>query len=485
MGEEIQYSHFRQSDYARFARHLQDETQLLGEWFRHHQFSGKDPVAGYELEAWLIDPRGEPCPHNVPFLQAANNPLLSPELAQFNVELNVPPQHLGDSVLADFSHSLDRLWQQCQQHASQLDCDILGIGILPTLRDEHLTLENMSTLDRYRALNEQVLRLRNGKPIPLNIVGHQHLQSEHMDVMLEAAATSLQIHIQVPQHLAVRYYNAAIALSAPMVAVSANAPFMFGKRLWEETRIPVFEQSVPTGGFDGAAHGPVQRVGFGMGYARESLFECFSENLAHYPIMLPVEYEAAAEKLQYLRLHNGTIWRWNRPLIGFDSDGTPHMRIEHRVCSSGASMQDNIANIAFFYGLVHFYATIAEPVENDLNFAQSRDNFYNAAQHGIDTQVQWTDQQRIKLQKLVLDQLLVEAETGLHKLGIDEKDIRHNLRIIEKRTLNGQTGSQWQKQFAELHQYDMQKLTKQYLHNQRSNVPVHCWDFASETLTNK
>jgi gamma-glutamyl:cysteine ligase YbdK (ATP-grasp superfamily) len=483
MGEEIEYSHFKQSDYALFRQNLEEETRLLQDWFHRHQLSSQPPVAGYELEAWLIDARGEPCPKNTRFLDAADNALLSPELARFNIELNVVPQPLGGAVLSDFSQNLDRLWRECTGQAEKLDCHLLGIGILPSLRDEHLTLDNISGLDRYKALNEQVLRLRKGRSIELNIVGHEHLQSQHMDVMLEAAATSLQIHIQVPQHQAVRYYNAAIALSAPMVAVSANAPFMFGKQLWEETRIPVFEQSVPTGGFEGACHGPVQRVGFGMGYARASLFECFAENLEHYPIMLPIIYDHAKEQLQHLRLHNGTIWRWNRPLIGFDADGTPHLRIEHRVCSSGASMQDNIANMALFYGLVHYYATIAEPPEQALSFSQSRDNFYHAAQHGLDGTVQWTEQQRIKMQKLVLDQLLIEAETGLRKLGIAETDIKHNLRIIEKRTLNKQTGSQWQKQFAALHNFDMQKLTRQYLHNQRSNIPVHCWDFASETLS--
>jgi len=485
MGEEIEYSHFKQSDYARFRRSLLEETRILQDWFHGQRLSSRAPVAGYELEAWLIDAQGEPSPQNARLLEAAGNALLSPELARFNIELNVAAQPLGGSVLSDFSHSLNKLWQQCSVQAGQLDCHILGVGILPSLRDEHLTLDNISCLDRYRALNEQVLRLRKGRSIALNIVGHEHLQSQHMDVMLEAAATSLQIHIQVPQHLAVRYYNAAIAVSAAMVAVSANAPFLFGKRLWEETRIPVFEQSVPTGGFEAARDGPVQRVGFGMGYARSSLFECFQENLEHYPIMLPVAYEGDAERLHHLRLHNGTIWRWNRPLIGFDDDGTPHLRIEHRVCSSGASMQDNIANIAFFYGLVHYYATIADPPEDTLSFSQSRDNFYNAAQHGFDAHTHWTEGQRVRLQKLVLDQLLIEAETGLRKLGIDEPDIRHNLRIIEKRTLGKQTGSQWQAQFAALHDFDMQKLTKQYLHNQQSNIPVHRWDFSSQTLTDR
>jgi len=344
MGEEIQYSRFNKSNYDQFERCLREETQLLGEWFDDNALSSHEPVAGYELETWLIDDRGTPCSLNEHFLELANNDLLTPELARFNVELNVTPQDLHSSVLKDFENSLSTLWQQCQKTAKKMQCDILGIGILPTLLDEHLTLENISTLERYRALNEQVLRMRHGESIQLNIVGKETLQAEHLDVMLEAAATSLQIHIQVPQHKAVRYYNASLALSAPMVAVGANSPFMFGKNLWEETRIPVFEQSVPTGGFDGASKGPLRRVGFGTDYARKSLFECFEENEQHFPVLLPVEYEHDIEELRYLRLHNGTIWRWNRPLIGFDNDGTPHIRIEHRVVAAGPSHCDNIAN---------------------------------------------------------------------------------------------------------------------------------------------
>ncbi len=476
MGEEIEYSHFRHNDYIRFQKHLTDETALLREWFEHRQLSLRAPVAGYELEAWLIDARQRPCPHNARFLELADNPLLSPELARFNIELNVPPQNLTGGVFSDFRHSLQQLWQQCRQHAARLDCDILGIGILPTLHDADLSLDNISTLDRYRALNEQVLRLRRGQSITLDIVGRSHLQSEHLNVMLEAAATSLQIHIQTPQHQAKRYYNAAIVLSAPMVAVSSNSPFLFGKPLWEETRIPLFEQAVAIGGFEHASHGPVQRVGFGMGYARESVFECFEENRQHFPVMLPVHYDSTPSALRHLRLHNGTIWRWNRPLIGFDDDGTPHLRIEHRVCASGPSIEDNIANIAFFYGLVHFYATLIDAPENSLSFAQSKQNFYCAAQHGIDATVGWLENRRVKLRKLVLDRLLVESETGLRKLDIDDTTIQHYLGIIEQRMRNRQTGSAWQRRFAQTHHHDMTLLTHTYLHNQRSGQPVHCWD---------
>jgi hypothetical protein len=477
MGEEIQYSRFNKSNYDQFERRLNEETRLLGEWFDGNALSEHEPIAGYELEAWLIDDRGTPCSLNEHFLELANNELLTPELARFNVELNVIPQDLHSSVLKDFETSLSKLWQQCQKTAKKMQCNMLGIGILPTLLDEHLTLENISTLERYRALNEQVLRMRKGEAIQLNIVGNEHLQAEHLDVMLEAAATSMQIHTQVPQHSAVRYYNASLALSAPMVAVAANSPFLFGKNLWEETRIPVFEQSVPTGGFEGASKGPLRRVGFGTGYARKSLFECFEENEQHFPVLLPVEYEHDIDELRYLRLHNGTIWRWNRPLIGFDDDHTPHVRIEHRVVAAGPSHADNIANIALYYGLAYYYANIAEPVEEQLGFAQVRDNFYTAAQHGINSHIEWVDNKSITIQKLVLDRLLIEAETGLYKLGIDEQDITHYLGIIEQRISSKQTGSEWQRRFAEYHDNNMQLMTKNYFNNQKQNEPVHLWDF--------
>jgi gamma-glutamyl:cysteine ligase YbdK (ATP-grasp superfamily) len=479
MGEEIQYSHFKRADFNSFEKRLAAETQLLTRLFDDSRLSSRPPVAGYELEAWLMDSDQFPRPDNEVLLKYADNALLSPELARFNFELNVEPRPLHSDVLSQFRSSLSQLWQQCAEQAAASGNDIIGIGILPTLTDADLTLENISTLDRYRALNEHVLRLRDGEPIELNIVGNEHLQSRHMDVMLEAAATSLQIHIQAPQDLAVRYYNASILLSAPMVAISANSPFLFGKQLWEETRIPVFEQSVPTGGFAGASHGPLQRVGFGTGYARESMAECFVENLEHYPIMLPVNYHQDVGQLRHLRLHNGTIWRWNRPLIGFDDDGTPHIRVEHRVCAAGPSIEDNIANIAFYYGLVHYYATLTEPAEDIISFTQSRTGFYAAAQHGIHAHIDWVDGERSTIQRLVLDRLLVECETGLHKLGIYQEDIDHYLSIIDKRIASGQTGSAWQRRFAETHDNDMNLLTKTYLDNQRSDEPVHDWDLSS------
>jgi len=479
MGEEIKYTRFNRSDYVRFKKSLDNETEILNEWFNNQSLSKKTLVGGYEIEAWLIDNDGIPCPHNKQLLQSAHNELLSPELAKFNIELNVRPQAVKSSILSDFESSLIKLWNQCQTISSQNHCSLLGIGILPTLQDKHLTLENLSKLNRYLALNEQVLVQRKGEPIKLDIVGNDHLKSEHHDVMLEAATTSLQIHIQTPQDQAVNYYNASIAVSAPMVAVAANSPFLFEKDLWDETRIPVFEQAVASGGFNGAAHGPIQRVSFGSGYAKRSLFECFSENVEHFPVLLPVEYDNDINNLRHLRLHNGTIWRWNRPLIGFDEDSTPHVRIEHRVTAAAPSNVDNIANIAFYYGLAHYYANFADPVNETLPFSQARDNFYLAAQHGLNSHVTWTDKKRYSMKKLILDQLLIEAETGLNNLSLDDDDIKKYLNIIDKRITSEQTGSTWQRNFASRHQHDMQKLTMTYFKNQKTNYPVHTWDYIS------
>jgi gamma-glutamyl:cysteine ligase YbdK (ATP-grasp superfamily) len=479
MGEEITYSRFVKSDYQQYERHLRQETAILAEWFNSHSLSKREPVAGYELEAWLIDENASPCPRNQALLERANNPYLFPELAKFNIELNVDPQPLNGNVLSDFYSQLQHLWKNCEQISDDIGCNMLGIGILPTLTDNDLSLDNISSLDRYRALNEQVLRQRKGKTIDLKIIGNEHLEVSHKDVMLEAASTSLQIHLQTPQDKAVRYYNASMVLSAPLVVVGANAPFLFNKDLWYETRIPVFEQSVDIGGIGGAAAGPIHRVTFGSHYARDSLFECFNENLEHYPVLLPVSYDTEPEKLNYLRLHNGTIWRWNRPLIGFDEDGTPHLRIEHRTMSSAASMIDNIANIAFYYGLVEYYANCIDPPEEALTFAETKDNFYRSAQLGLSHRLQWSDGGNYTVRELVLDRLLSEAATGLSKLGISDTDSRFYLGIIESRTSSGQTGSQWQRKFVDLNGRNMQLLTKSYFHNQQHNKPVHEWDFES------
>jgi gamma-glutamyl:cysteine ligase YbdK (ATP-grasp superfamily) len=478
MGQEIEVVRFTPADFAEFEQRLQAETALLAEWFRARSFSVRDRMGGFELEAWLVDESARPAPVNEAFLRRLCNPMVVPELARFNVELNDHPQHLWGSAFSRFEASLGATWQQCARVAQELHTGLLMIGILPTVQESELCQENMSDLKRYRALNEQVLRLREGEPLRLDINGREHLKTEHHSVMMEAATTSFQLHLKVHPDHAVRAYNAAIIASAPLVAVTANSPYLFGHDLWDETRVPLFEQSVSVGGLAGASHGPLRRVTFGSGYARDSLMECFTENAQHYPVMLPMHYRDGLEQMAHVRLHNGTIWRWNRPLIGFDYDGMPHLRIEHRVIPAGPTIVDMIANAAFYNGLMQTLMTQAIPPELQLPFAVARDNFYAAARRGLDAHVRWFGEARGTLLALVSGQLLPMARQGLQQLEIDPADIDRYLGIIEARVNSGQTGAAWQRACAARLGRNLQAMTQIYRAHQDAGRPVHEWPVA-------
>ena len=249
MGQEISGIHFSKSDFERFHQRLCEETELLKQFFLENRFADTQPVSGFELEAWLIDQQFTPSAQNAAFIRKFASPMVSPELASFNVEFNYTPQVLTGPALSTLEAEMQQLWDKGTQTAHTMDCHLAMIGILPTVRQSDLCMAHISAMKRYAALNEQVLRLREGKPLQLNIHGVDVLRAEHRDVMLESATTSFQIHLQVPLGIAMRAYNASIILSAPMVAVAANSPFLFGKNLWAETRIPLFEQSVEVGGY--------------------------------------------------------------------------------------------------------------------------------------------------------------------------------------------------------------------------------------------
>ncbi len=475
MGEEIGSSHFTEEDFSNYKRQLECETEILAEKFRNHEFADEHPVAGFELEAWLIDRNLSPAPVNELFLEKFNNPLASPELANFNIEINTEPRTLRGHALSVMHQSLNETWSACRQTASEIDTEVIMAGILPTVVNEDLTLANMSKMKRYRALNREVLHRRKGKPLVLDINGVEHLKLIRRDVMLESAATSFQLHTQVTQESAARYYNASIIASAPVVAVSANSPYLFSKDLWDETRIPLFEQAVATGGYDGAAFGPIQRVTFGTGYVRQSLFECFQENIEHYPVLLPVQLDGENENLRYLRLHNGTIWRWNRPLVGFCDDGTLHLRIEHRVIPSGPTTADAIANAAFYYGIASALSKSEIAPENLLDFDKARDNFYRAAQLGMNARLTWLDGKLYPAIALLETVILPMAHEGLEGLGITSSDRHEYLGIISERLKSRMGGTAWQRAYVKKHGKDMVGLTGRYLEQQNSGKPVHDW----------
>ena len=476
MGEEISCSHFKHHDFQRFARLLKQETEVLESWSREGRLSRQRSVGGLELEMWIIDRNGTPLPLNERLIAQAASPDIVAELSRFNVEFNVDPQPIGGRGLEKLEQELTETWARCRAAAEVLDASVIAIGTLPTVEEAQLSLDNISAGERYRALNEQAMRLRHGKPFRLTIDGREQLRTEHDNVLLEAAATSLQIHLQVAADEATAYYNASQIASAPLVAVAANSPFLFGKVLWEETRIPVFEQAVDVGGSE------LRRVSFGTGFANESLMECFWENLIEFPPMLPLAHEDITPKLDHVRLHNGTIWRWNRPLLGFDPDGTPHLRIEQRVPSSGPTVIDMAANIAFYFGLVetlaqrglvaHRGAEAAPPIDGPT----AKANFYEAARRGLEAKLTWEGRPDVPVQQLLREQWIPDAYAGLERLAVDGDLAARLLGIVEARVNAGQQGATWQRRFAEAHGRDMRLLTQEYLTRQVSGQPVHTWD---------
>ncbi|MDG4597700.1 MAG: glutamate--cysteine ligase [Candidatus Contendobacter sp.] len=476
MGQEISRSTFTRQDFRRFRARLRQETATLGEWFHAGRFAPTGGVAGFEIEAWLVDRRGQPAPLNRVFLERLADPLVVPELSVFNIELNTPPLPLRDDVLRRMHANLESLWRRCQRTAAELNAAVALIGILPTLRVQDLSPDHMSDQQRYRAINDQILSRRRGRPMALAIHGAETLCLTHPDVMLEAATTSFQTHLQVTARDAAVFFNAALALSAPMVAVAANSPLLFGKTLWQETRIPLFEQGVALAGGTRANDPSHPRVTFGGGYVQDSLLELFAENQTYYPPLLPVDLSAEADaRLPHLRLHNGTIWRWNRPLLGFEADGTPHLRIEHRVMPAGPSIPDTIANAALYYGLVHELARATPPIAATLEFAHCRANFYAAARDGLQAEVRWLNGQWLPLRRLLLEELLPLARRGLRALDIHPADIAEYLDLITARVESGRTGADWQRRFLARHGPDLNALTLAYLERQQSGQPVHEW----------
>lgn len=476
MGQEINSTHFTQADFDAFYKYLETETESLNQLIKQGLCSQKSPVAGFEIEAWLIDNEMNPVALNQAFLETFNNPLATTELAQFNIELNNQPASLQGKALGQLHAGLEQTWRSACKTANDLNVNLLMIGILPTLRQTDLTLANMSELKRYQALNQQILHLRGNQPLKIAITGKESLSIQHHDVMLEAAATSFQIHLQCPLDIAHHYYNAAVIASAPMVGISANSPFLFGRNLWSETRIPLFEQAIEVGGYDGAAYGPMRRVSFGIQYARHSIMEFFHINLDHFPILLPMQYDYPTTHLEHLRLHNGTIWRWNRPLVGFDDDGTAHIRIEHRVMPAGPTIIDSIANAAFFYGLAKQLCDIAVQPQPVMAFSQAKDNFYQTARYGLNAHITWLDGKKYHLQNLIESRLIEMARLGLEKLEIDANETSMYLEIIRQRNATGQTGSQWQRDYIAKTGSDFNTMTRAYLHHQQTGQPVHTWE---------
>ena len=469
MGEEISQQDFEEKDYQRFHQRLVEETGFVRSLFEERDFDNQTRKLGYELELCLVDNKGLPSKVNHEVISQAENPLLTTELAKFNLEINGHPFELSADVFDLIESDLNDLYLQVEKSAGKYNAQSGLFGVLPSLGPEHLNPDTcMSELHRYNLLSRQLIKMR-GKPVELNLKGEDHLIIEKNDVMLEALSTSLQVHLQVPFDEIVPAYHAGLWSSMLILGASSNSPLVFGKSCWQESRIGIFQQAVDTRNVEEIRDGIVPRVHFGKGYI-ESLLELFEDNFYYSPI-LPEVIDKPTESLHHFNLHNGTIWRWVRPILGQNSSGEYHLRLELRVVPSGPTLIDTVANLVFYIGLTEGLMACGNDL-TQLEFTTLETDFYAAARDGMKARVHWFDGRQDSLKNLILFHALPLAQAGLKNMGVENTD--KWLDIIAARVSSEQTGADWIMQHWKQHA-DTAALVRTYLQHASSNTPVHLW----------
>ncbi|WP_121252728.1 glutamate--cysteine ligase [Nocardioides ferulae] len=488
MGEEVEAQEFSRADRTRHREKVRRCLDVFARMLREARFDTDDPMTGLEVELNLVDERGDPALRSSEVLDAVADPDFQTELGQFNIEINVAPARLRERGLSGFEESLRRSLNAAEQHSADLGTHLVMIGILPTLDHGHMTAASLSPNPRYHLLSEQILGAR-GEDITLAITGPERLATTADSIVPEAACTSTQLHVQTSPALFASYWNASQAISAIQLALGANAPFLLGKELWRETRIPLFEQATDTRGEELKAQGVRPRVWFGERWIT-SVFDLFEENVRYFPALLPVT-DADEDPLQVLegggtpnlaelRLHNGTVYRWNRPVYDI-AGGVPHLRVENRVLPAGPTVVDTMANAALYFGLVRALAEHERPLWSQMSFSAAEENFHLAARHGIDAQVYWPGVGQVRATELVLRRLLPLAREGLAAWGVDAAESDRLLDIIEQRCLTGTNGAEWfvrrMHGRADQDRFDALRATLlDYRDRMHSNEPVHTWD---------
>lgn len=443
---------------------------------------------GAEQELFLVTGDWYPAARALEVLERLSDPCFTTELALFNLEFNLDPVVFGRDCLSRLEGQLRARLAQVRKAAAEANCEVILTGILPTIRKSDLGLENMTPRPRYYALNEALSRLR-GEKYEFSINGIDELLVEHDNVMLEACNTSFQLHFQVAPHEFAKLYNVAQLVSAPLLAGGCNSPLLFGRRLWRETRIAVFQQAVDTRRPTPYLRESTGRVSFGTRWVDHSILEIFKEDIARFRLLLGTEIDedpfqkieaGEAPELKALCLHNGTIYRWNRPCYGI-SEGKPHLRIENRVLPAGPSVPDAIANAAFFFGLLSAFSTEFGDPAKRIDFGDVRGNFHAAARLGLGAQFKWIGGKTVPARELIAEELIPLARQGLLSKGIDSTDVERSLGLLSDRVRSGMTGSEWiLKSLAEMKEdgissEQLRAVTAAIVSRQKEDLPVSEW----------
>jgi gamma-glutamyl:cysteine ligase YbdK (ATP-grasp superfamily) len=447
------------------------------------------PLTGLEIELNLVDDEFHPAMANAQVLASIADPAYQTELGRYNIELNVPPRPLpGDSAL-ELEQLLRASLDRAEGKAKAAGARIMMIGILPTLTPEDLAGEWMTANPRYEALDDAVFAARR-EDLELDIAGAERLKMFSPTIAPESACTSVQLHLQVSPAEFAANWNAAQILAGPQLALGANSPFLFGKKLWAETRTELFLQATDTRSPELRNQGVRPTVFFGERWIT-SIFDLFEENVRYFPALLPEtsdedpEAELAAgraPRLQELRLHNGTVYRWNRPVYDV-VDGLPHLRVENRVLPAGPTVVDVLANAAFYYGALKSLAADERPVWTKMSFDAAHSNFTEGARRGTDATFYWPGIGAVPADELVLRRLLPLAEEGLAHWGVSTAVCDRYLTIIEERAKRRVNGASWQVDTVAAFErrglsrpQALAEMTRLYAEGMHANAPVHTWE---------
>lgn len=474
-----------------FLKYLLRDVRAMGSMLEAGWFETDRIRIGAEQEVCLIDRYSRPAAIAMELVEGLKDKGFTTELARFNFEANLDPLDFNGNCLSELENQIVQKMETLRQALKELEGDAALVGVLPTIRKSDLDISNLTPLPRYRALCDAINKLR-GEEYDLRIQGADELLMRFDSPLLEACNTGFQVHLQVKPDEFVSKYNIAQAIAGPVLASAVNSPLLFGKRLWSETRIALFHQSVDTRKVGDHLRDSSPRVTFGNSWLKESILEIYQEDIARYRVILSADIDEDVERLMQegtppelraLQIHNGTVYRWNRPCYGI-SNGKPHLRIENRVFPSGPTVIDEIANAAFWLGLLNGIEEAVGSISEKLDFDDAKMNFFAASKLGLDTKFRWINDKSYSAVDLICQELLPIAREGLERAGVNSGDINSYLDVIEERTESGQTGSYWMiKSYNKLskqvtREQALTAVTNAMVKNQKKGEPVHKWGLA-------
>ncbi|EWT00100.1 glutamate--cysteine ligase [Intrasporangium oryzae NRRL B-24470] len=491
MGADVEQARYTREQRQQYREKVRRDLDVFERMLGHSQFEFDRPMTGLEIELNLVSEDLGPKLDNKTVLEQIADDAYQTELARYNIELNVHPRPLPGDAALELEQDLRESLNRASAKAAELHTGIVAIGILPTVMPEHFEGDWISENIRYTALNNAVLDAR-GEDVWLELEGPtgERIARYSDSLAPESACTSIQLHLQVQPERFADHWNAAQVLAGPQLALGANSPFFLGQRLWAETRVPLFMQATDTRSVELKNQGVRPRVWFGERWIT-SIFDLFEENVRYYPALLPELSEEEPEEvfergevpqLRELRLHNGTVYRWNRPIYDI-VEGRPHLRVENRVLPAGPSIADVLANAAFYYGTLRVLAEEDRPVWTRMSFSAAEANFEEGARLGIDARNYWPGLGEVPATELILRRLLPMAHDGLERWGVSAAVRDRFLTIIEQRCLLGVNGASWQTEcVARLESRGLSRdaalreMLARYIAGMQANEPVHTWE---------